>query len=108
MGTADFGSEAGVEFQTMNQVMNLQARFEERFALLLSEQLGDFRGVFLDEFARVQKRVATIFRRDIGPNLKSVFRGLDRLLHIFVIALWHRVDRRAGGGVAHFGSVLSY
>ncbi len=88
--------------------MNLQPGFEQRLALFLGEQLGDFRAVFFDQLAGVHQRVAAIFGRDIGPNFESVFGGGDRLLHVFVVALWNRVDRRAGGGIAHFAGIFRY
>ena len=52
--------------------------------------------------------VAAILRRDIGPNFKSIFRRLDRLLNVFVIALRHGIDGRARGRIAHFGGIFRY
>ena len=108
MGAAHFGSKTGVELQAVHEMVNFQTGFEQRLALFLGQQLGDLSGVFLDQLAGVHQRIAAIFGRNIGPNFESVFGGGNRLLHVFVIALRHSVDRRAGGGIAHFASVLGY
>ena len=87
-------------------MVNFQTRFEQRLALFLGEQLGDLGGVFLDQLAGVHQRIAAIFGRNIGPNFESFFGGGNRLLHVFVIALRHGVDRCASGGIADFAGVL--
>ena len=47
VAAADFGRQAGVELQAVDQVVDLEIRFEQRFALLGGQQLGDLRGVLL-------------------------------------------------------------
>ncbi len=87
-------------------MMNFQARFEKSFALLLSEQLSDLAGVLFDELGRVQQCISTIFRRDVRPYFESFLSRLNRLLHVFVVALRDGVYAGSRCRVAHFGRVL--
>jgi len=102
---ADFGGETGVEFQTVDEMMDFQSRLEKRFSLLLGERLGDVALLLFDQLARVAQHLAAVFRADIGPLLERAFGRLDRLLDVLLVAFGHFVDDFAGGGIPHLVSL---